>query len=103
VEFTAEFGLDHTGLATIVNDDGAVVIILGTVDAETDVLTTLAGELGAVVEVADPASLVTEVGQWASSLNNMVKITLDSSINTTGKTVGIAIGSEMVEVNPNTH
>jgi len=92
-----------TGLGTIVNNDRAVVIILSTINAETDVLTTLAGDLGAVVQVADPASLITEVDKWASSLNNMVKITLDSSINTTGKTVGIAIGSQIVEVNPNTH
>jgi len=92
-----------TGLGTIVNNDRAVVIILSTLKAKIDVLTTLAGDFGAVVQVADPASLVTEVDKWASSLNNMVKFTLDSSINITGKTVGISIGSQIVEVNPNSH
>jgi len=92
-----------TGLGTIVNNDRAVVIILSTGNAKIDVLTTLAGDYGAVVRAADPASLVTEVDKWASSLNNMVKITLDSSINITGKTVGITIGSQIVEVNPNSH
>jgi len=56
-----------------------------------------------VVQAADPASIATEVDKWASSLNNMVKFTLDSSINITGKTVGIAIGSQIVEVDPNSH
>jgi len=92
-----------TGLATIVNNDRAVAIMIGTNNAKIDVLTTLAGDYGVVVRAADPASLVTKVDKWASSLNNMVKITLDSSINTTGKTVGISIGSHIVEVNPNTH
>jgi len=92
-----------TGIGTIVNNDRAVVILLGTSNAETDVLTTLAGDFGAVVQVTDPASLVAEVEKWASSLNNMVKITLDSSINITGKTVSITIGSQIVEVNPNSH
>ena len=91
-------------LGTIVNNDRAVVIILSTTrNVKIDVLTTLAGDFGAVVQVADPASLVAEVDKWASSLNNMVKITLDSSINITGKTVGITIGSQIVEVNPNSH
>jgi hypothetical protein len=92
-----------TGLGTIVNNDRAVVIILSTRNAKIDVLTTLAGDFGVVVQVADPASLVAAVDKWASSLNNMVKFTLDSSINITGKTVGISIGSQIVEVNPNSH
>jgi hypothetical protein len=92
-----------TGLATIVNNDRTVAIMIGTGNAKIDVLTTLAGDYGVVVRAADQASLVTEVDKWASSLNNMVKITLDSSINTTGKTVGISVGSQITEVTPNSH
>jgi hypothetical protein len=92
-----------TGLATIVNNDRAIVIMLSTSDAKIDVLTTLAGDFGVVVQVTDPDKLVAEVDKWTSSLNNMVKFTLDSSINTTGKTVGIVIGSQTVEVNLNSH
>ena len=92
-----------TGLATIVNNDRTVAIMIGTGNAKIDVLTTLAGDYGVVVRAADPDSLVAEVDKWASSLNNMVKITLDSRINITGKTVGISIGSQIVEVNPNSH
>jgi len=92
-----------TGLGTIVNNDRAIVIIVGTSDAKIDVLTTLAGDFGAIVHVTDPASLAVEVDKWASSLNNMVKFTLDSSLNITGKTVSITIGSQVVEVNPNSH
>jgi hypothetical protein len=92
-----------TGIGTIVNNDGAIVIMLGTSNANIDELTTLAGDSGAVVQVADPANLVAQVDKWANSLNNMVKITLDSSINITGKTVGITIGSQIAEVNPNSH
>lgn len=91
------------GLGTIVNNDRAIVIIVGTSDAKIDVLTTLAGDFGAIVHVTDPASLAVEVDKWASSLNNMVKFTLDSSLNITGKTVSITIGSQVVEVNPNSH
>ncbi len=92
-----------TGLATIVNNDRTVVIVLSTSGANRDVLTTLAGDFGVVVQVTDPDSLEAEVKKWAKSLKNMVKITLDSSINVTGKTVGIAIGSKTVKVNLNTH
>ncbi len=92
-----------TGLATIVNNDRTVAIMIGTGNAKIDVLTTLAGNFGAIVHVTDPASLAVEVDKWASSLNNMVKFTLDSSLNITGKTVSITIGSQVVEVNPNSH
>jgi hypothetical protein len=92
-----------TGLETIVNNDKTVVIIIGTSNAKIDVLTTLAGDYGAVVQVTDPDSLVAEVDKWASSLDNMAKFTLDSSINFTGKTISIAIGTQIVEVSPNSH
>ena len=92
-----------TGIGAIVNNDKAVVIILSTWKAETDVLTTLAGDSGVVVKVEDPANLVARVNKWARSLNSMVKITLDSSINITGKKVRIAIGSQSAKVDLNSH
>jgi len=92
-----------SGLATIANDDQAVVIILGTSDAKTDVLTTLAGDHGAVVQVTDPFSLVAEVDSWSASLSNMVKLTLTSAIDISGKTLSITVGSQTVDVIPNSH
>ena len=92
-----------TGIGSIVNNDKTVVIVLGKSAANRDVMTTLAGDFGVVVQLADPDSLEAEVDKWARSLKNMVKITLDSSINITGKTVGISIGSKTVKVNPNMH
>lgn len=89
-----------TGLGAIVYDDRTVVIVISTLNAKIDVLTTLAGDFGVVVQVADPASLVAAVKKWARSLKNMAKFTLDSSINTTGKNVRITIGSQTVKLNP---
>ncbi|NNE38191.1 MAG: hypothetical protein HKN08_07800 [Gammaproteobacteria bacterium] len=94
---------DQFGIETIVNNDQTVVIVLGTNSANSNVLTTLAGDFGAVVQVSDPDAIEAEVNKWAKSLKNMVKITLDSSINATGKNVSITIGSQTVKVSPNTH
>ena len=90
-----------TGLAAIANLDKTVVIMLGTSDAKADVLTTLAGDYGAVVQVAGPAGLPNEVSNWALSLTEMVKLTL--AVNVTGKAVSVSLGSQTADANPNTH
>ena len=96
-------GYTDTGLASIANLDKTVVIMLGTSDAKADVLTTLAGDYGAVVQVVDPSGLPIEVANWALSLSEMVKITLDQAVDVTGKAVSISLGSQTAEANPNTH
>jgi len=89
-------------LGAIVNNDKTVVVVLGTSDAKLDVLTTLAGDHGAIVQVTDPLSLVAEVDSWSTSLSNMVKFTL-SGIDVTSKTVSITVGTQTVDVIPNSH
>ena len=91
-----------SGLATLANNDQAVVIMLGTSDAKTDVLTTLAGDHGAVVQVTDPLSLLAEVDSWSASLSNVVKFTL-SSVDINGKALSITVGSQTVDVIPKSH
>lgn len=85
-------------LAQVANLDKTVVIMLGTSDAVPDVLTTLAGDYGAVVQVTNPGGLVVEVQNFAASLNNMVKFTLDDPVDLTGRTVTISLGTESVVV-----
>jgi len=92
-----------TGLASIANLDKAVVIMLGTSDALPAVLTTLAGDYGAVVQVNDPAGLPVEIANFSAALTNMVTFTLDSSVNIAGKTLSVTLGSQTAEVDPNTH
>lgn len=94
---------DPADIQTLVNADKTVSIMLGTSDAKTAVLETLAGEHGAVVQVGDPTSLGAEVEQWVASLQNIVKITVDSGIYTDGDTVSITMGSKTVAVHPNSH
>lgn len=90
------------GLAAIANLDKAVMIMLGTSDAKADVLTTLAGDYGAVVQVNDPAGLPAEMDNFADSLIDMVTFTLDSTVDVTGKAISITIGSQTAVVDPKT-
>jgi len=92
-----------TGLASIANLDKTVVIMLGTSDALPAVLTTLAGDYGAVVQVNDPAGLPVEVANFSAALTNMVTFTLDSTVNIVGKTLSVTLGSQTAEVDPNLH
>jgi len=86
-----------TIVGSIVDNDKTIVIMLATSDALPDVLNTLVGDNGAVVQVTDPTSLVAEVASWSASLNNIVKFTL-SGVVTAGKAVSITIGSQTVDV-----
>jgi len=93
---------DPQDLADIANLDKTVVIMLGTSNARADVLTTLAGDYGAVVQVNDPAGLPDELTNFAGSLDNMVKFTLNKI--TAGQAISITLGSSpTVVVDPNTH
>jgi len=91
------------GLASIANLDKTVMIMLGTSDALPAVLTTLAGDYGAVVQVNDPVGLPVEMANFSAALTNMVTFTLDSSVNIVGKTLSVTLGSQTAEVDPNLH
>jgi hypothetical protein len=102
------FTYTASGLASIANNDQTAVIMLGTSDAKNDVLTTLAGDYGAVVQVNDPSGLPVEVDKWTESLQHMVKFTLDATTGTgnpnfSANIVNITLGSQTVEVTPNSH
>ncbi len=93
--------IDPATIETAVNNDRTVSIMLGTSDADTAVLHTLAGDHGAVVQVVDPTSLGDEVEQWVASLKNIVKINVGSAIYSTNDTVSITMGSQTISVFPN--
>jgi len=95
-------GYTDTQLASVVNDDKTAVIVLGTSKAKDEVLTTLAGDYGAAVQVTDPLSLEAEVENWSDSLSNIVKLTLEGVV-TNGKTLSITVGTQTVDVIPNSH
>ena len=90
-------------VASVANDDQAVVIVLGTSKAKDGVLQTLKGDHGAYVQVTDPLSLVAEVKRWSTSLGNIVKLTLSSTVLTNGKALSITVGTQTVDVIPNLH
>ncbi|MFK5949801.1 MAG: hypothetical protein QM500_13640, partial [Methylococcales bacterium] len=85
---------DPTDIETLVNADKTVSIMLGTSDVKLDVLQTLAGDHGAVVQVLEPTRLGDEVGKWVASLQNIVKVTLVADEYDNSKTVSITIGSQ---------
>jgi len=95
-------GYTDTQLASVVNDDKTVVIVLGTSKAKNEVLQTLKGDHGAYVQVTDPFSLVAEVESWSASLGNMVKLTL-TTVDTDSKALSITVGTQTVDVIPNSH
>jgi len=96
------FVYSASALAALANADKTVVIMLGTSDAIPGVLTTLAGDYGAVVQVSDIAGLVGEVHNWSASLKSMHKLTL-SGVYVPGDTVSITINSQTAVVDPNLH
>jgi len=89
---------DKNILTSLINDDAATVIMLGTSTADSAELLSLAGDHGAVVQVNNAASLVAEVANWSLSLQNMVKLTLKASTGFAGETVSITIGTQTTAV-----
>ena len=89
-------------LLPIIDDSSAVMIMLGSADANKDELIELAGERGGFAYAFDLATIESVVSDWASSLSHMVKFTLDSDTdyNAVGTTITITIvlGGETLSV-----
>ena len=94
---------DPADVASIANLNKTVVIMLGTSDALPSVLTTLAGDYGAVVQVNDPSGLPVEIANFSAALTNMVTFTLAAGNYVAGDTVSITLGSQTAVVDPNLH
>ena len=97
-EENASFQYTRDTLLPIINDSQAVMIMLGGLNADKDLLVELAGDRGAFVYAYDLASIENTVQNWAASLGHMVVFTLDSA---TGFGVGgirIELGSDAVMV-----
>ena len=99
-------GIDNASMVTekedlipIIDNSSAVMIMLGSLNADKDLLVELAGDRGAFAYAYDLTSIQETVTDWAISLSHMVKFTLDqATLFTTADTITITIdlGSEIL-------
>ena len=85
-------------LLPIIEDSSAVMIMLGSLNAEKPVLVELAGDQGAFAYAYNLAAIESVVEAWADSLSEMVKFTLDPATLFANATITIELGSETVVV-----
>ena len=78
-------------LLPIIEDSSAVMIMLGSLNAEKPVLVELAGDQGAFAYAYNLAAIESVVEAWADSLSNMVKFTLDPATLFAGATTSITL------------
>jgi hypothetical protein len=83
---------------SIIDDSKAVMIMLGGLSADKDMLVELAGDQGAFVYAYSLSDVEDVVGKWASSLSHMAKYTLDSATGFDTGAITIQLGSETVIV-----
>ena len=103
-------GTDNASLETtkadllpIIDESSAVMIMLGSLNADKDELIELTGDRGGFAFAHDLEGIGDVVSDWASSLSDMVKFTLDSDtdFNAVGTTITITIklaGGETLSV-----
>jgi len=85
-------------LMPIIDDSRAVIIMLGTLNADKDALIGLAGARGAFAYAYNLAGIQNVVQEWAESLRYMVKFTLDPATGFDAGTITIELGDEAVVV-----
>jgi len=92
--------LTYTGetVHSIINNSKTVMVLLGGLSANKDMLVDLAGDQGAFVYAYNLADIKDVVEKWASSLSNMVKFTLDPATGFDTGAVTIQLGPENVIV-----
>jgi len=89
-------------LLPIIDESSAVLIMLGSLTADTESLVALAGDRGGFAYARNIAGIEDDVLDWAASLGHMVKFTLDSdtdfnAVGTTIITIKLA-GGETISV-----
>jgi hypothetical protein len=83
---------------SIIDDSKAVMIMLGGLSADKDMLVDLAGDNGAFVYAYTLSDIEDVVGKWASSLSHMVKFTLDPATGFDTGEITIQLGTQTVIV-----
>jgi len=94
----ASFIYTRETLLPIIDDSKAVIIMLGSLSADKTTLMDLAGDQGAFVYAYNLSGIESTVQKWASSLNEMVKFTLDPATGFDAGTITIKLGDETVVV-----
>jgi hypothetical protein len=85
-------------LLPIIDDSRAVLIMLGSLNADKDALIELAGDRGAFAYAYNLAGIQNVVQDWAASLSHMVKFTLDPATGFDTGGITIELGAEAVVV-----
>jgi hypothetical protein len=85
-------------LRPVIQDSKAVVIMLGSLSADKTMLMDLAGDQGAFVYAYNLAGIQNTVKNWASSLSQMVKFTLEPATGFDTGAITIKLGKETVKV-----
>jgi hypothetical protein len=86
-------------LRPIIDDSNAVMIMLGTLAANSDALRDLAGSNGAFAYAYDVSSIQTVIQNWSRSLSHMVKFTLNPATGFDSGVVSISVPGQTVTVN----
>ena len=85
-------------LLPIIDDSRAVMIMLGGLNADKDLLMDLSGDRGAFAYAYNIANIQNVVQDWAASLSHMVKFTVDPDTGFDTGTITIELGGETVVV-----
>ena len=86
-------------LRPIIDDSNTVMIMLGTLAADSDELSELAGSNGAFAYAYDVSSIQAVVQRWSQSLNHMVKFTLSPATGFDSGVIRISVPGQTVTVN----
>jgi len=83
---------------SIINDSKTILVILGNLSANKDMLVELAGDQGAFVYAYNLSNISDVVEKWAGSLSHMVKFTLEQATGYDRGAITIQVGTETVNV-----
>ena len=85
-------------LRPVIDDSNTVMIMLGTLTADSNELTALAGSNGAFAYAYDVSSIQAVVRNWSESLSHMVKFTLSPATGFDAGVIEISIPGQTVTV-----
>lgn len=96
----ASYAYTRPQLINLIASSNTEAIMLGTEEATKDDLIELAGDNGAFVYAYNAAFVGDAIENWASSLANMVKITIAPSTLFASRDVSISLGTEVTGFTP---
>jgi hypothetical protein len=85
-------------LRPIIDESNTVMIMLGTLAANSDALSELAGSNGAFAYAYDVSGIQAVVQNWSQSLSHMVKFTLSPATGFDSGVIKISVPGQTVTV-----